>query len=257
MERDYDSAAKTHLADLPPPEAIGRAAGQQAVRRLNPSKLPTGRAHVVYHPRAAVSLVGHLSGAVNGAAVARRTSFLQNSLGQAIFPAGISITDDPHRPRGLASHPFDGEGVAAEAFDVVRDGVLMRWFLDSATARELKLVTNGRAGRGGGNPSPRSTNLTLLPGAIGPQELIAQIGNGVYVTELIGQGVNGVTGDYSRGASGFRIVDGELGEAVSEFTIAGNLKDMYRRLQAASDLEYRFATNAPTLAVEDMTIAGR
>ena len=253
MERDYDSAAKTHRADLPSPAEIGRSAGERAVRRLNPGKLPTGKAHIVYDPRVAVSLVGHLSGAVNGAAIARRTSFLQHALGKQILSPGIRITDDPRRPRGLASHPFDGEGLVAEPFDLVTDGVLNTWFLDCATARELRLVTNGRSGRGG----PRATNLTLLPGRQSRTELLAEIGEGIYVTELIGQGVNGVTGDYSRGAGGYRIVDGELAEPVSEFTIAGNLKDMYLRLQVASDLEYRFAVNAPTLAVTDMMIAGR
>jgi PmbA protein len=256
MERDYDHSAKTHRADLASPEEIGRRAGERAVRRLNPAKLPTGRAHVVYDPRAATSLLGHLAGAVNGASIARRTSFLRDALGKEILAPGITITDDPHRRRGLGSHPFDAEGVAAQPFHLVKDGVLQCWFLDSATARELKLETNGRAGRGGGNPSPRSTNLTLLPGAMSPEELIADIGSGIYVTELIGSGVNGVTGDYSRGASGFRIVGGKLAEPVSEFTIAGNLKDMYRRLRAASDLEYRFAVNTPTLAVEDMTVGG-
>jgi PmbA protein len=257
MERDYDSASKIHAADLPDPAEIGRKAAERAVRRLNPTQMPTGNSTVVYDPRVAVSLLGHLSGAVNGAAIARKTSFLQKALGEAIFAPGIRITDDPHRIRGLASRPFDGEGVASAPFDLITDGVLQRWFLDSATARELGLETNGRAVGGGSNPHPSATNLTLLPGAQSPEALIADIGEGLYVTELIGHGANGVTGDYSRGASGYRITGGKLAEAVSEITIAGNMREMFRRLIPASDLEYRYAFNAPTVAIEGMMIAGR
>jgi PmbA protein len=179
------------------------------------------------------------------------------SLGTQILPPGVRITDDPFRRRGLGSRPFDGEGVRAEPFALIEDGVLTRWFLDSATARELGLETNGRAARGGGNPSPGATNLTLEPGEVAPEALIAEAGEGIYVTDLIGQGVNIVTGDYSRGVAGFRIAGGKLAEPVSEITIAGNLRDMYPRLRVANDLEYRYATNAPTLAIEGMTIAGR
>ncbi len=255
MERDYDGDSKVYGSDLRDPEAIGREAGERAVRRLNPGRLPTGRGTVVFDPRLASSLVGHLLGAINGAAIARRMSFLQNALGTALFAPSIRITDDPRRPRGLASRPFDGEGVAAEPMDLVAGGVLQTWLLDSATARELGLETNGRGSGGGG--SPHATNVTLLPGTLSPEELLAEIGEGLYVTELIGHGVNGVTGDYSRGAGGFRISGGKLAEPVSELTIAGNLKDMYRSLVTANDLVYRSAVNAPTLAVEGMTIAGR
>jgi PmbA protein len=178
-------------------------------------------------------------------------------MGEQIFARGIRITDDPLRPRGLASRPFDGEGVAPEAFDLIADGVLQRWFLDSATARELGLVTNGHASRGGGNPSPGSTNLTLLPGTQSPEEMIAAIGEGLYVTEMIGHGANLVTGDYSRGAAGFAIRGGKLAEPVSEITVAGHLRDMFLNLVPANDLVYRFSVNAPTVAVEGMTIAGR
>ncbi len=257
MERDYEGESKIHRSDLSDPAEIGRKAGERAVRRLNPQKAATGRSAVVYEPRVATSLVGHLSGAINGAAIARKTSFLRSKLGQQLFPANVRITDDPTRKRGSGSRPFDGEGVAAAPLEVVSEGVLKTWFLDSATARELGLETNGRAARGGGNPSPGSTNLTLLPGEQNPEELMAAIGNGIYVTELIGHGVNGNTGDYSRGASGFVIENGKLAHPISEFTIAGNLLDMYRTLQVASDLVYRYATNAPTVAVEGMTVAGR
>ncbi len=220
MERDYEAESKLFRADLSDPAEIGRRAGERAVRRLNPRKIATGRATIVYDPRISRGLVGSLAGAINGAAIARKTSFLRDKLGKQIFAPTIRITDDPQRRRGPASRPFDGEGVAGEPLDVVRDGVLQTWLLDSATARELGLVTNGRAGRGGGNPSPGSTNLTLLAGERSPDELIGGITHGLYVTELIGHGANLVTGDYSRGAAGFVIENGALGHPVSEVTIA-------------------------------------
>lgn len=257
MERDYETEVKVHRGDLSDPAEIGRKAGERAARRLNPTSLQTGRGTVVYDPRVATSLVGAVAGATNGSSIARKTSFLRDKMGEQIFARGIRITDDPLRARGLASRPFDGEGVAPEAFDLIADGVLQRWFLDSATARELGLVTNGHAARGGGNPSPGSTNLTLLPGIQTPEEMIASIGDGLYVTELIGHGANLVTGDYSRGAAGFAIRGGKLAEPVSEITVAGNLRDMFLNLTPANDLVYRFAVNAPTVAVEGMTIAGR
>jgi PmbA protein len=256
MERDYDFDNKVYRGDLNSPAAIGRSAGERAVRRLNPRKVPSGRAAVVYDPRVSVGLVGHLAGAINGASIARKTSFLRDRMGQPVFSPAIRITDDPTRPRGMASRPFDGEGVAGGPLDVVSGGVLQTWFLDSATARELGLQTNGRAARGGGNPSPGATNLTLLPGEQSPEEMIREIGSGLYVTELIGHGASIVTGDYSRGAAGFIIENGKLGHPVSEVTIAGNLTDMFREMRPANDLVYRFSVNAPTVAVPGMTIAG-
>jgi PmbA protein len=257
MERDYDSESKIYRSDLKSPADIGKRAGERAVRRLNPRQMPSGRASVVYDPRISGGIVGHLSGAVNGASIARKTSFLSDKMGQQVMSAAIRITDDPTRRRGNASRPFDGEGVAGAPFDLVTGGVLQTWFLDSATGRELGLATNGRAARGGGNPSPSSTNLTLLPGEQTPEELIREVGNGLYVTELIGHGANIITGDYSRGAAGFVIENGELGAPVSEITIAGNLGDMFREIRIANDLVYRYATNAPTLAIAGLTIAGR
>ncbi|MEQ8695709.1 MAG: TldD/PmbA family protein, partial [Bauldia litoralis] len=257
MERDYDYAMRTHRADLTDPATIGRNAGERAVRRLNPVSYATGRTTVVFDPRVATGFLGSLAGAVNGASIARKTSFLREKLGTAIFPTSINVTDDPMRPRGLASRLFDGEGVRPEPLEIVKDGVLQTWFLDSATARELGLETNGRASRGGGNPSPGSTNLTMAPGEQSPEDLMASIGEGLYVTEMIGHGANLLTGDYSRGAAGFAIRDGKLAEPVSEITVAGNLADMFLNLVAASDLEYRFSVNAPTLAVEGMTVAGQ
>jgi PmbA protein len=257
MERDYDAESRTHRADLADPALIGTRAGERAVRRLNPTKAATGRGTVVFDPRVASGLVNHIAGAANGAAIARKTSFLQHKRGQQILPASIEITDDPLRKRGQASRPFDGEGVAPEPFALVHAGVLTTWFLDSASARELGLATNGHAYRGGSSPSPGATNLTLLPGTRSPEALIAAAGNGLYVTELIGHGVNMVTGDYSRGAAGFLIENGKLAAPFSEATIAGNLNEMYMHLEPADDLVYRYATNAPTVAVEGMIVAGR
>jgi len=257
MERDYEAETKTHRAELSVPAEVGRKAGERAVRRLNPRQVPTGKGTVVYDPRVSPGLVSHLAGAISGAAIARKTSFLKTKLGERIFAETIQIDDDPTRPRGLASHPFDGEGVACRPLQIVTDGVLKTWLLDSATARELGLVTNGRAARGGGNPSPGTTNLTLRPGPRSPEELISAIDYGIYVSELIGHGVNLLTGDYSRGAAGFVIRKGKLEEPVSEITIAGNVGDMFQRLVPASDLVYRFSVNAPTVVIEGLTIAGR
>ena len=194
---------------------------------------------------------------LNGPPGVGKTSFLRDKLGTAIFPANITISDEPARQRGLGSRPFDGEGVRPQPLNLVEDGVLKTWLLDSATARELGLKTNGHAMRGGANPSPGSTNLTLAAGEQSPEELMKAIGTGLYITEMIGRGANLVTGDYSRGAAGFAIRDGVLAEPVSEITVAGNLTEMFQRLVPASDLEYRFATNAPTVAIEGMTVAGQ
>jgi PmbA protein len=257
MERDYEVDGRIHRADLADPAEIGRKAGERAVRRVGPRQVATGKGVVVYDPRISTGLIGHLAGAANGAAIARKTSFLIDRLGQPIFSPEIQVSDDPLRKRGLASRPFDGEGVAAGPIDLVKDGVLMTWLLDSTSARELHLATNGRATRGGANTAPGVTNLTLAPGAVTPEELIAEAGNGVYVTELIGHGANLITGDYSRGAAGFAIENGVLTHPVSEITIAGNLADMFLAMKPANDLVYRFAVNAPTVAIDGLTIAGR
>lgn len=257
MERDYDYAIANHLADLRDSAEIGRTAGERTVRRLNPGRVHTGPATVVFDERVASSLAGHVAAAANGASIARKTSFLGGDLGKRIFTPGIAITDDPLRRRGLGSRPFDGEGVAQTALDLIADGVLQTWLLDSATAAELGLQTNGRAARSGGGTSPSTTNLTLMPGSVSREELIRDVGDGILVSDLIGAGVNLVTGDYSRGAAGFRIKNGEIAEPLSEITIAGNLRDMFARLRPANDLVYRFTTNAPTVAIEGMTVAGR
>jgi PmbA protein len=258
MERDYDFSSSLHATDLDPAERIGRSAGERAVARLNPRKVATKRVPVVFDRRIAGGLVGHLASAINGSAVARKTSFLRDKLGQQLFKPGIRIMDDPLRKRGQRSRPFDGEGVKSRAMAIVDDGVLKTWILDSATARELNLVTTGHAQRGVSSPpSPGPTNLHLEPGRRTPDELIADIADGFYVTELIGMGVNPVTGDYSRGASGFWIENGRRSYPVSEVTIAGNLVAIFGALEPANDLEFRYGTNAPTVRIEGLTVAGR
>ena len=258
MERDYEFSSALHRPDLEPADQVGRLAGERTVKRLNPRKVATQKVPVIFDPRVAGSLIGHLASAANGAAVARKSSFLRDRMGERLFAPGIRIVDDPLRKRGLRSHPFDGEGVGGRAMAVVDDGVLRSWFLDSATARELGLATTGHAHRGVSSaPSPGPSNLHLEPGPLTPQALIAETGNGLYVTDLIGMGVNLVTGDYSRGAAGFWIENGEITYPVSEVTIAGHLSEIFRTLTPANDLTFRYGTNAPTLRVEGLTIAGQ
>jgi len=258
MERDYDYSSSLHAADLDSPEKIGRTAGERAVERLNPRKVSTRKVPVVFDPRISGSLVSHLASAANGASVARKTSFLRDKMGAKLFDDGIRIVDDPLRKRGLRSHPFDGEGVAHRRLALIDDGVLRSWLLDCSTARELGLTTTGHASRGVSSvPSPSPSNLHMEPGRQSPEDLIADIDDGFYVTDLIGMGVNIVTGDYSRGASGFWIENGKCAYPVSEVTIAGHLTDIFRMLTPANDLEFRYATNAPTVRLEGLTVAGQ
>jgi PmbA protein len=257
MERDYAYHAARHRAHLDTPEAIGREAGERAIRRLNPAKLASGAMPVVFDPRVGTSLLGHLLGAIGGAAITRRTSFLLDALGTAVFSPHVQIADDPHRPHGLRSRPFDGEGLPVSPTIIVENGMLETWLLDSASARQLGLEPTGHASRGGaGAPGVTASNLYMAAGAMPPTTLIADIADGVYVTELIGQGVNSVTGDYSRGAAGFRITGGAIAGPVAEFTIAGNLRDMFRELTPANDLVFRHGTNVPTIRIDGMTVAG-
>ena len=258
MERDYDYSGAVYAADLMSPEAVGKGAGERAVKRLNPRKVSSGQYPIVYDPRIARSLVSHFANAVNGAAIARSTSFLKDAMDQAVFGPDITIVDDPHRPRGLRSKPFDGEGVANAKRKVIDAGTLTTWFLDLRSARQLNLKSTGHASRSSGSPpTPSATNLYLSPGKVDPARLISDIKEGFYATELIGFGVNGLTGDYSRGAAGFWIENGQITFPVSEITIAGNLKDMFRNLAPANDLTYRYGIDSPTLRVDGMTIAGR
>jgi|SRR5579871_1101485 len=257
MEQDYDFSSARHAADLMAPTEIGRSAGERAVQRLNPKKVATKRVPVVFAQRTANSLVGHLASAINGSSIARKTSFLKDRLGDQVFASGIRIIDDPLRRRGLRSHPFDAEGVAGERRALVDDGRLTSWVLDCATARELGLKTTGHAQRGvSSTPSPGASNLHLEPGRQSVAELIADIEDGLYVTDLIGMGANMVTGDYSRGVSGLWIEHGELTYPVSEITIAGHLNDIFRSVVPADDLVFRYGINAPTVRVEGLTVAG-
>ena len=257
MERDYDFASAVYGADLEDAAVVGQRAGERAVKRLKPRKVASQKVPVVFDPRIARSLIGHLTGAISGPSIARGTSFLKDKLGQQIFAKGIVVREDPHRQRGLRSKPFDAEGIANQRRAIVEDGVLTTWLLDLASARQLGLKTTGHAARGTGSPpGPAPTNLWLEPGKLSPQELMADIAQGFYVTELMGMGVNGITGDYSRGAAGFWIERGTLAYPVSEVTIAGNLKEMFLHLAAAADLEFKTGFDAPTVRIEGMTVAG-
>ena len=256
MQRDYAHHAARRRAHLDAPEAIGRRAGERAVARVNPGRLASGPMTVVYDPRVGASLIGHLIGAIGGQSITRKTSFLLDALGTRVFAEGIVIADDPHRPHGLRSRPFDGEGLPVSPTGIVEDGMLETWLLDSAAARQLGLEPTGHAARGiGGAPGVMTSNLYMAAGHVPPETLIADIASGVYVTELIGMGVNGVTGDYSRGAAGFRIEHGQITTPVAEFTIAGNLKDMFLALTPANDLVFRYGVNVPTIRVDSMTVA--
>lgn len=252
MQRDYAYHFVRHLTDLDDAAQVGREAGARAVARLNPVQLRSGSMPVIFDPRVGNSLLSHLIGAITGGAIARKTSFLLDALETQVFASAIQIIDEPHKQRGLRSRPFDGEGLATSRTEIVRDGVLTTWLIDSTAARQLGTKPTGHSTRGGAGAS----NLHLAPGQHSPAELMADISHGFYVTELIGMGVNGLTGDYSRGAAGFAIENGQITHAVSEVTIAGNLKDMFAALVPANDLIFRYATNTPTLRVDGMTLAG-
>lgn len=257
MERDYDFSTSVYLEDLDEPEEVGVSAGVRATSRLGARKVETTRVPIVYDPRVANSLVSHFASAVNGISVARGTSFLKDRMGEQVFAESIAIIDDPQRRRGLRSKPFDAEGMANPEMTLVEEGRLRNWILDLRSARQLGLKSTGRAARGTSSPpSPSATNLYMRPGKVKSADLIADIQNGFYVVELIGMGVNMVSGDYSRGAAGFWIENGEVTYPVNEITIAGNLKDMFMNMTPASDLEFRYGVNAPTIRVEGMTIAG-
>lgn len=256
MQRDYAHHSTRHESDMDTPGEIGRRAGTRAVARLNPSGVRSGVMPIVFDPRVSSGMLGHLIGAITGGAITRGTSFLKDKLGAQLFAGGITISDDPHRPRGRRSKPFDGEGLPTAPRDIVADGVLTGWLLDSASARQLGLAPTGHASRGvGGPPGASTTNLSLHAGDVSPEALIADIGEGLYVTELIGMGVNPVTGDYSRGASGFHIIDGRIAAPAAEVTIAGNLLAMFAALRPANDLKFRTGVDAPTLRIDGMTAA--
>ena len=256
MERDYEFSSRLHFSDLDGVEAIGRMAGERVVRRLGARKARTGPVTVVFDPRVARGIAGHLAGAINGGSVARGTSFLRDSMGRQVANPEITVTDDPLVVRGQSSRPFDGEGVEGQPLTMVENGTLRHWTLSTSAARELGLRTNGRGVRAASSVTPSATNFAILPGDVDPQDMIRSVGTGFYVTEVFGQGVNMITGEYSRGASGFWIENGELAYPVAEVTIAANLKDMFMNMLPATDLDRNFGTAAPTLLVEGMTLAG-
>jgi len=257
MERDYDYSSAVFFGDLASAAALGKSAGERAVRRLNPRKVATEKVPIVLDPRVSGSMISHVLGAINGGSIARGTSFLKDKLGEQIFAPEIDIVEDPHRARGLRSMPFDGEGLPTQRRLLVEKGVLKTWMLDLRSARQLGLTSTGNAHRGASSPpSPGASNVHMPAGKISRDALVKEIQRGFYVTEMMGSAVNGVTGDYSRGATGFWIENGELAYPVSEVTIAGNLKDMFKAITLADDLEFRYGINAPTLRIDGMTLAG-
>ena len=256
MQRDHAWHSARHLTDLENPSAIGRRAGERAVARLDPVRVRPGRMPVIFDRRVASSLLGHFARAINGASVARRSSFLQDRLGQRLFAPGISIVDDPLRLRGLRSRPFDAEGLAVARKELVADGILLGWIAESASARKLGIAPTGHAARGvGGAPGAAPSNFYMAAGRRSRDELLAAFPEAILVTELIGQGVNAVTGDYSRGAAGFLVRGGAVAEPVAEITIAANLIEIFASLEPASDLDFRHGVDAPTLLVPEMTVA--
>jgi len=257
MESDYDYSSAIFGSDLTDPAEIGRSAADRALKKLGARKPPSAKVPVVFDPRVSGGLVRHLTSAINGAAIARGTSFLKNKMGQAVMSPEITIVDDPHRARGLASKPFDAEGLANMRRNLVEDGVLQTWILDLRAARQLGLTSTGHASRGTSSPpSPSTTNLHMEPGNVSPTDLMSDIKSGFYITSVMGMGVNMVTGDYSRGASGFWIENGQIAYPVNEVTIAGNLVDMFLAMTPADDLDFKYATNAPTIRIDGMMVAG-
>lgn len=257
METDNDYASVAFMSDLPDAASIGKSAGERTVKRLGARKMPTCKVPVVFDPRESRDLLGHLCGAISGSSIARGTSFLKDKLGQRIFPENVTVVDDPFRPRGLRSRAFDGEGLLTSKRNIIENGVLTTWLLDLRSARQLGMKSTGHGKRGVSTlPSPSPHNLYMEAGTLSPAELIRDIGQGFYVTGMMGMGVNGVTGDYSQAATGFWIENGELAFPVNELTIAGNLNDMFRMMTAANDLEFKHGIDAPTVRIEGMTVAG-
>ncbi len=257
MERDYDYVQKRHLCDLPPVSDIGVSAAKKALARLGAKQVSSCQVPVIFDPRVGCTLLHNFLSAISGSAVARGTSFLRDKMGQQIFAADINIIDNPQIEKGLGSKPFDAEGVKGEKLELVKDGKLQHWLLNCRSANQLSLISNGRAQRSvSAAPLPAATNCYILPGKSTSQELISDIKAGFYVTDCFGMGVNIITGDYSQGAAGFWIENGEISYPVNEVTIAGRLQDMFMNITAADDLEFRYRSNTPTLRIDKMTVAG-
>ncbi len=257
MQRDYAGESRAHAADMPGAAGIGQLAAERTLQRMGPVKPKTGTYPVLYDERVAASLVGHLLSAINGSAVARGSSWARDLLGKQVLPEGLSVIEDPHRPRIGSSRPFDGEGLATRRRLIVEDGVLTGWVLDLATGRKLGMASTGNAARGtGAPPSPSTSNIDLTQGAVSRADLIAGMGTGLLVTSMIGSTINATTGDYSRGASGFWVENGRISHPVHECTIAGNLRDMLRRIVPANDARSHLSTRVPSLLIDGMTLAG-
>ncbi|HEY2709287.1 MAG TPA: TldD/PmbA family protein [Caulobacteraceae bacterium] len=258
MERSGEGRQTRWRADLPDAAEIGAVAGRRAVARLGARKIASTKAPVIFENRIAASTLGPLIGAISGPSVARGVSFLKSKLGEQVFSKAVTLTDDPHRMRGLGSSPFDDEGVANKTTNLIDAGILTTWLLNSATARQLGLETTGHASRGlAGPPGVSTSNLTLQPGELDQAGLMREAGAGLLVTNLFGPSLNANTGDWSVGCSGFWFEDGEIAYPVSEITVAGNLLDVYGRVVPGSDLEFRGSANSPSLLIDALAIAGK
>jgi len=257
MEREYEFASSVFEKDLTKTSLVGKKAGELAVKKLNPKKIKTSKIPVIFSPRVANSFLKHLSNAINGNSITRGTSFLKKKLNKKIFSSDINIIDDPLKKRGLQSKPFDGEGLETKKTQIIKNGKLKTWFLDLATAHQLKLKSTAHASRNiSSPPTPNPTNLYFEPGNISPKNLIGNIKKGIYLTELMGSSVNLINGDYSRGGSGFWIDKGQITYPVNEITIADNLNEMFKKIILANDLEFKQGLNSPTMLIEDMIVAG-
>lgn len=257
MQRDYAGEGRIYAADMPSAQEIGRLAAERTLARVGSVKPKTGTYPVVYDERVAASLVGHLLSAINGTSIARGSSWARDLLGKPVLPAGLSLVEDPHRARIGSSRPFDGEGLPTRRREIVADGVLTGWVLDLATGRKLGMASTGNASRGtSAPPSPSTTNIDLTQGSATRDDLLKQMGTGLLVTSMIGSTINPTTGDYSRGASGFWVENGQLAYPVHECTIAGNLRDMLLRIVPANDARTHLSTRVPSLLIDGMTLAG-
>ena len=257
MDRDWAAESRTYQSDLPSPEEIGQLAGERAVARSGARKPKTGAFPVMFDERIASGLIGHLLAASNGSAIVRGASWLRDAMGEQVLPKGLSIFENPHRPRISGSRPFDAEGLPTEPRDIVRDGVLMGWTLDLGTARRLGQRSTASAFRGTSSPpSPSVSNIALTQGDKTRELLLSEMGTGLLVTSMIGASINPTTGDYSRGASGYWVENGELAYPVNECTIAGNLRDMLMRITPANDARAHLSYVVPSLLVEGLTLAG-
>ncbi|MEO6300785.1 MAG: TldD/PmbA family protein [Paracoccaceae bacterium] len=257
MERDWAGEGRIFAADMPSAEEIGHLAAQRTLERKGSTKPPTGAFPVLFDERVASSLIGHLLSAINGSSIARGASWLRDALGQQVLPFGLSVIEDPHRPRISGSRPFDGEGLPTARRAIVDNGILTGWTLDLGTGRKLNMPSTANASRGTSSPpSPSTSNIDLTQGSASRADLIRDMGTGLLVTSMIGATISATTGDYSRGASGFWVENGQIMHPVNECTIAGNLRDMLMRLTPANDAKAHLSTRVPSLLVEGLTLAG-